>query len=172
INTLEGERCPICGKDSLTLMEARRDIPYFGVVYVFSMTCSECKYHKADLESEEEHDPVEVSITVDSEEDMNIRMVRSSMGEIKIPRMMTIEPGEDADGFVTNIEGLLTRVKKMLEFERDNTDDKSDQKKLKNMLKKLQRVMWGQDSLKITLKDPTGNSMIISEKAEIKKGKK
>jgi C4-type Zn-finger protein len=29
----------------------------------------------------------------------------------------------------------------------------------------LGRVMWGQESLKMTIEDPTGNSAIISDKA-------
>jgi zinc finger protein len=172
MNTLEGEECPICREKTLTLTEARKDIPYFGAVYVFSMHCSSCKYHKSDIESEEEHDPVSLSITIDSEDDMNIRVVKSAQATVKIPRIMTIEPGESSNGYVTKIEGLLNRVKQMLEFERDNADDKADQKKLKNMIKKIQDVMWGRAPLKISMDDPTGNSMIISEKAEIKKGKK
>jgi C4-type Zn-finger protein len=33
------------------------------------------------------------------------------------------------------------------------------------MLKKINRVLWGSDSIKIIIEDPTGNSAIISEKA-------
>jgi zinc finger protein len=171
ISTMGGETCPICNAKTLTLTEARRDIPYFGVVYIFSMDCSSCKYHKADLECEKKHDPVALSLTIDKEEDMNIRVIKSSNATVKIPRIMTIEPGETSNGYVTNVEGLLNRVKKMLEFERDSSDEKSDQKKLKNMIKKIQNVMWGHDSIKITLDDPSGNSMIISDKTEVKKGK-
>jgi len=37
--------------------------------------------------------------------------------------------------------------------------------KAKNMLKKILRVMWGQEKLKIIVEDPSGNSAIISDKA-------
>ena len=39
-------------------------------------------------------------------------------------------------------------------------------KKAKNMLKKLNRTMWGQEKLKIIIEDPSGNSAIISDKAK------
>ncbi len=35
----------------------------------------------------------------------------------------------------------------------------------KEILKKLQKVKWGKEKLKIILEDPTGNSAIISDKA-------
>ena len=52
---LTGETCPVCHEKTLTLTEATRDVPYFGVCYLFSMGCESCKYHKADLEAEGKH---------------------------------------------------------------------------------------------------------------------
>ena len=42
---------------------------------------------------------------------------------------------------------------------------KSDQKKAKNLLKKITNCMWGREKLKLILEDPSGNSAIISDKA-------
>ena len=47
-----------------------------------------------------------------------------------------------------------------------NAEDPSDRKKAKNMLKKLQKIMWGQEKQKIIIEDPSGNSAIVSDKAE------
>ena len=46
-SVLEGEMCPFCNKKTLTLREAERDVPYFGILYIFSMDCynEECNYH-------------------------------------------------------------------------------------------------------------------------------
>jgi len=33
------------------------------------------------------------------------------------------------------------------------------------MVKKLQKVLWGDEKLKLIIEDPTGNSAIISDKA-------
>jgi len=167
MSTIKGETCPFCHEKTLTLREAERDIPYFGKVYLFSMDCSnsECNYHKADVETVEEHGPVKYVIEVDSEDDMKIRIVKSSSATVKIPHVGSIEPGEASNGYVTNIEGILNRVKKQVEILRDESEDKSDIKKAKNIIKKLTRVMWGQEKLKMTVEDPAGNSAIVSEKA-------
>jgi zinc finger protein len=164
-DVLKGQECPICKAKTLTLMEDEREIPFFGKCYLFSMTCSSCKYHKADIETEEKHDPVKYTLDINSEEDMKIRVVKSSEGTIKIPHMITVEGGENSNGYISNVEGVLTRIKNVIEFARDNEEDEDLKKKAKNQLKKLQRAMWGQEPLKLIIEDPTGNSAIISDKA-------
>ncbi|MBU0979799.1 MAG: ZPR1 zinc finger domain-containing protein [Nanoarchaeota archaeon] len=162
---MDKQQCPFCRKKTLTLTEAERDVPYFGKVFLFSMTCSSCKYHKADVESAEQKTPTKFSLEVSKEDDMKIRIVRSSEATIKIPHITTITPGPASNGYITNVEGILRRVKHQIEVARDNEEDEAMKKKAKNLLKKLNKVMWGQDRLKMTIEDPTGNSAIISEKA-------
>jgi zinc finger protein ZPR1 len=162
---VKGQPCPICNQKTLTLMEDEREIPFFGKCFLFSMTCSNCHYHKADIESTENHPPSKYTLEISSEEDMNIRVVKSAQATIKIPHMISMEGGENSNGFISNVEGILNRMKKVLEFSRDNEEDNSLKKKAKNQLKKLNKVMWGQESVKLILEDKTGNSAIISEKA-------
>ncbi|MBI5881368.1 ZPR1 zinc finger domain-containing protein, partial [archaeon] len=121
--------------------------------------------HRSDVECAEQKPPAKYTIDITSEEDMKIRVVRSSEGTVKIPHIGSIEPGPASDGYVTNVEGILQRMKEQIEKLRDEEEDEEIQKKAKNMLKKLGRVMWGQESLKMTIEDPTGNSAIISDKA-------
>ena len=161
---VKGEQCPMCKQKTLSLMEDEREIPFFGKCYLFSMTCSNCHYHKADVEAEEKHPPAKYTIEISSEEDMKIRVVKSSSTTVKIPHMITLESGENSNGFISNIEGILNRMKKVIEFARDNEEDKALQKKAKNRLKQLNKVMWGQESIKLIIEDPNGNSAIISEK--------
>lgn len=163
--SLGGQECPICHKKSLTLSEHEQDIPHFGLTFFFTMSCSECGYHKADVEAAEAKEPCKYTFTVESEEDLKARVVRSSTATIKIPRITTITPGPASNGYITNIEGILSRVKRQIEVARDSEEEKEDRKKAKNLLKKLQRIMWGQESIAITIEDPSGNSAIISEKA-------
>jgi len=164
-DTMPNQVCPICNTKNLTLMEEEMEIPYFGKCFLFSMNCTNCRFHKADIEAAEKKDPVKFTFDVTSEKDMNIRLVRSSEATIKIPHMISIEPGPSAEGFVTNIEGLLNRVKHQIEVMRDSEEDEALKKKAKNMIKKLTRAMWGQETLKIIIEDPSGNSAIISDKA-------
>lgn len=165
-SVIKGEECPMCHNKTLMLTEAEVDIPFFGKTYLFSMNCSNCGYHKADVEADEEKEPAKYTIEVDKEEDMKIRVIKSSNAKVNIPHVGTIEPGEASNGYITNIEGLLQRMKKMVEVLRDDSEDEEDKKKAKNILKKLLRVMWGQEKLKIIIEDPTGNSAIISDKAQ------
>ncbi|MBW2967353.1 ZPR1 zinc finger domain-containing protein [Candidatus Woesearchaeota archaeon] len=162
---LKGEMCPFCHKPNLTLREEEVEVPYFGRVFLFSMNCSNCKYHKSDVECAEQKPPCKYTFDVDCEDDLKVRVVRSAEGVIKIPRIGSIEPGEAANGFVTNVEGVLQRMKDQVERLRDEEEDEELKKKARNMAKKLGKVMWGQEKCKIIIEDPSGNSAIISEKA-------
>lgn len=165
VDILEGQPCPLCGANTLSLMEKEMEIPYFDRVLLFSMNCSSCNYHKSDVEALQQKDPCKYTIEIDKEDDMKIRIVKSSEATVKIPHVTTITPGPASNGYVTNVEGILSRVKHQVESARDSEEDPETKKKAKNMLKKLQKVMWGQEKLKIIIEDPTGNSAIISDKA-------
>ena len=117
---LKNQQCPVCGKKTLTLKEDESEVPYFGKIYLFSMTCSNCKYHKADVEAAEKKEPVKYTFEVNSEDDLKVRVVKSSGATIKIPHMTTIESGPASIGYVTNIEGILNRVKSVLEASRES----------------------------------------------------
>jgi len=164
---IKNQVCPVCHEKKLTLTESEQEIPFFGLVYIFSMSCENCKYHKADVESEEQKEPCRYSIEVDSEEDMKIRVVKSAEATVRIPHVGNIEPGPASNGYVTNIEGIIQRMKRMIEAVRDNQEeDEETRKKAKNLVKKLIKVQMGQEKLRIIIEDPTGNSAIISDKAE------
>jgi zinc finger protein len=166
IEVLEGEPCPFCHKKTLTLRQAEREVPFFGNLLIYSMDCenTECNYHKADVEAEEQKNPVKLTLEISCEDDMKIRVIKSSNATVKIPHIGSIEPGETSNGYITNVEGVLNRMKKQIELLRDTADEEEDRKKAKNMLKKLMRVMMGQEKLTMTLVDPSGNSAIISDK--------
>ncbi|MBI4919329.1 ZPR1 zinc finger domain-containing protein [archaeon] len=170
---LHGQKCPMCNKDTLTLTELNKDVPFFGKVHLFSMSCTSCKYHKSDVEAEEQKEPAKFTFEVSSKEDLDVRIVKSAEATVKIPFIGDMTPGPASNGFVTNVEGLINRFKEQIETLRDTAEEQEDRKKAKNMLKKISKVLWGNEKLKIIIEDPTGNSAIISDKAEKKKlGKK
>lgn len=168
---ITGETCPFCHEKTLSLMETSREVPFFGVCHIFSMDCTSCKYHKADVESDEDRGPVTYTFTVENEDDLKVRVIKSSNADVKLGMIGTIESGETANGYITNIEGLIKRMQRQIESLKETADDADVAKKCKNHLKKITRVLWGQEPMKIVIKDPTGNSAIISDKVEIKKGK-
>ncbi len=162
---LEGQVCPVCRKKTLSLIEAEDNIPYFGKIYIFSMSCSNCKYKKADVEAAEKKEACKYSIEINSEKDMNIKVVKSSTATVKLPHIMTIEPGPGSEGYITNIEGLLNRVKNAIQIAIGAEEDKDAVKKARRLLKKVNGIIWGSEKQKIIIEDPSGNSSIISEKA-------
>jgi len=162
---LDKQPCPMCGKKTLTLIESEDNIPYFGKVYLFSMNCSNCKYKKADIEAAEKKEPCRYTLEINSEKDMSIKIVKSSAATVKLPHVMTIEPGSASQGYITNVEGLLNRVKDAIQIAINSEEDKDAVKKARRLMKKVNRVIWGSEKLKIIIEDPSGNSAIISDKA-------
>ncbi len=162
---LEHEPCQLCHEKSLILTQREVEVPYFGKVFLFSMTCDNCKYHKADIESTEQKEPAKYEFDICSEEDMKVRVVKSSEATVKLPHIATITPGPASQGYVTNIEGILNRVKYQIESAKEIEENEEDKKKAKNLLKKITRIIWGQEKQKIIIEDPTGNSAIISDRA-------
>ena len=161
----EHQPCPLCNEKTLILTERETEVPYFGKVYLFSMTCTNCKYHKADIESTERKEPVKYEFEISSEDDMKVRVVKSSEATVKLPHIASITPGPAAQGYVTNIEGILNRVKHQVEVAKDVEEDEEGKKKAKNLLKKLLNITWGKEKQKLIIEDPSGNSAIISDKA-------
>ena len=170
MDKLDKQPCPFCNQNTLTLIEDETEIPYFGKAFLFSMDCSNCKAHKADVEAAEMKEPTKYTITVDSEKDMQIRVIKSSNATVKIPQLrMSVTPGPASIGYISNIEGLLDRFKEIIESEKEIAEEPEVKKHAKNLLKKLWKVKLGEIPLKIIIEDPTGNSAIISDKAKIEK---
>ena len=100
-----------------------------------------------------------------SEDDLNIKIVKSGEAVLKIPHIITVEPGPVSEGYITNVEGVIERVKKMIQSSVEGEEDESLRKKAKNMIKKLNKVVLGRETLKIIIEDQSGHSAIISDKA-------
>lgn len=148
------------------MKEEQMELPYFGRVYILSMNCEGCGFKKSDLEPAEEKEPARYTFELDNEQDLNVKVVKSGDATVKIPQVITIEPGATSDGYITNVEGLLERVKKIIESSIEEEEDEEAKNKGKSLIRKLSRALVGREKLKIIIEDPTGHSAIISEKAQ------
>lgn len=166
---IEGELCPICSKNTLTLTESSREIPYFGLLHLFNMSCSSCGYFKADVETQEDDNPKKYTLLLESEEDLKIRVIKSGSATIKIPHVGSIESTDASNGYVSNVEGIINRIKRQVEGLKDSAEDATARKKAKNILKKIQKILWGQESVKFIIEDPSGQSAIVSDKVTVEK---
>ena len=140
---IENEKCPMCQKNTLLLYETEQDIPHFGKVLLFGMKCNdtECNYKQNDVEVEKQSEPCKIEFTIQNSKDLNTRVVKSSEASVFIPKLkMDVRPSIAAEGYVSNVEGVLQRFKKILESERDATDEDDVRTKAKNLLKKLWKV--------------------------------
>ncbi|MBI2572790.1 ZPR1 zinc finger domain-containing protein [Candidatus Woesearchaeota archaeon] len=166
MSELQNQLCPFCEEKKVTLREEEVEIPFFGRVFVFSMECAGCGARNSDVEPAEKKEPCRYTFEVNSEDDLNVRVVKSGEATVKIPRIITMEPGPAANGYVTNIEGLLEKVKDIIQSSVENEEDEDVKTKAKNLIKKVNKALVGREPLKIIIEDPTGHSAIISDKAQ------
>lgn len=165
---LEGEKCPVCGENELTLKEEQKDLDRVGLTFVLSMDCQSCGYENSEIEIDGQDGSVEYVLEVEDSDDLSIEVAKSSQAKVDIPYVTTVEPDDWEQGFLGSVEGLLGQVKKILQADKQAADDKSKRSKLKNKVKKLGDVLAGREDIKLKIKDDTGNSAILSEQAEKK----
>ncbi len=139
-------------------------MPYFGEVMESTVECSNCHYKHADVLSLEKKGPVEYSFETESAEDMLVRVVRSSYATIEIPELgVKISPGAVGESFISNVEGVLSRLEDILLTAQMTSPDKK--KRADEILKKIERIKKGEERMRLIIRDPTGNSAIVSERA-------
>lgn len=170
MDKLEHQPCPVCLAKTLTLTEDSMDVPFFGKTFIFSMSCSSCDFKKSDVEAAEPKDPCKVTFEVTNEKELSTRVVKSSEATVRIPQLKaSMSPGAASEGFISNIEGILDRFQKIIEEQRDLSEEDDEKKTAKNLLKKIWKIKCGDIPVTIVIEDPTGNSAIISEKAKIER---
>ncbi len=164
--------CPVCKKTTLLFSMLTREIPYFGKVLILSSKCSSCGFKHNDVFNLEIKEPTEFRVEVKNEEDLMIRVIRSSSGTVIVPELgIKIEPGPQCQGAITNVEGVLRRIEKVLKYQARVQKGKKLER-VKKLLEKIKRMIEGKEKFTLIIKDPLGNSGIISKKAKKRKLKK
>lgn len=164
-DNVECEYCPSCNKKTLKVNNTIISIPYFGKVLDFTILCDSCGYKKADIMPLEVKEPSRYSINVESACDVNIRIVKSSTCTIKIPELgVLVEPGPLSEGYISNIEGLLSRISRVIGMGMRMGEDEERQKG-QELLERINNLIDGQETVCIILEDPLGFSTISSDKA-------
>ncbi|HWQ49069.1 MAG TPA: ZPR1 zinc finger domain-containing protein [Methanosarcina sp.] len=158
--------CPLCQKD-LVMNWQRDNIPYFGEIMHISASC-QCSFRFADTMILSSKEPVRYEMSVETSEDLDARVIRSTSGTIRIPEMgVTIEPGSVSESYVTNIEGVLQRIRDVLmTASRWVQGDEEKSSRSEELLCMLEDVIEGKRKITVIIEDPFGNSAIISKKAK------
>lgn len=152
--------CPVCEKAGLEITSNTHDIPYFDEVMESVVKCGHCGYRHVDVLVLGEREPSKYTLKIESAKDMHIRVVRSSKSIVEIPEIgVKITPGPDAQGYVSNVEGVLKRIEDVIKMQ--GVSEKS-----KEVLQKIKMAKEGELTLHLKITDPSGNSAIISDKAK------
>jgi zinc finger protein len=157
--------CPLCQSD-LVMKWQRDNIPYFGEIMYITARC-ECTFRFADTMILSSKEPMRYELSVESQEDLNARVIRSTSGTIRIPEMgIAVEPGTVSDSYITNIEGVLQRVQNVLmTASKWVQEDEEKFARSQELLCMLNEVMESKRKITVIIEDPLGNSAIISKKA-------
>ena len=155
--------CPSCNTD-IEYLYKTENIPHFSDILIISAICPECGYKFVDTQLLKHGEPARYTVAITSEEDLNIRVIRSMSASIEIPELgVRIDPGPVSQGFVSNVEGVLDRIGQVVkgalqwgnEVERENAAA---------LLADIVRVKAGTYPITLILEDPCGNSGIESER--------
>jgi zinc finger protein len=157
--------CPLCNTE-IEYVYQTENIPYFSDILIISAVCSSCGYKYVDTQLLRAKEPVRYEVAVVTEEDLGIRVVRSMSASLEIPELgVRIDPGPACQGFVSNIEGVLDRVRQIVEGALQ-WGEIEEQENARALLEKIEMVKCGAVPITIILDDPCGNSAIISDKAQ------
>ncbi len=117
-----------------------------------------------------QREPVRYEMKIETIEDLNARVVRSTSGTIRVPELgIDVEPGTISDSYVTNIEGVLDRIQDVVIMASKWVKDDEEKYAIsQDILKKMNDARLGKQKLTIIIEDPLGNSAIISDKAVFK----
>lgn len=160
--------CPECG-ERISLVEHLKKLTNFGDVIISTLSCGKCGFRLTDVMPAEFHEPRAFETRIESPRDLNTKVVRSSSGTIEIPELgVKIEPGPRAEGYITNIEGVLDRVQEVTELAlQQRESDESDESKLAR--KELQLIKDARDAkvhFRFIIVDPFGNSALLGPKVK------
>lgn len=163
--TLADAKCPACDHVGLDYHAEQIDLPYLGESLETMIRCAECGYRHVDFILTQMRDPMRHTYLVKDEAAMSVRVVRSSSCTIRIPELgIDIEPGLASDAFITNIEGILVRIERILGQLQHDADDAIVLARVEEMQEVLQLMRDGKaQPVHVVLEDPFGNSILIHD---------
>ncbi len=159
--------CPVCNTDIQYLYQTE-EIPYFSEILIISALCPSCGWRYVDTQLLKNAEPSRWELTIESPEDMVVRVIRSMTGVISIPEFgIRIDPGPACEGFVSNVEGVLDRVEKVLTNLYNWAESDAEKERALELRDKLQEVREGRLPVTLIIDDLSGNSAIIADRARV-----
>ncbi len=153
--------CPSCGKPAF-LLQNSQTVEYFGEVLLSTLSCNHCGLKLNDVWNTSFNQPCSFVAKVNSVSDLKIKIVRSTSGTVEIPELGTIvEPGPLADGYISNLEGLLDRVGAVMAMSARHAENAKAKSNASKLVRKIALMKEGKHPFTVVVKDPFGNSALI-----------
>ena len=161
-------KCPACSVEGEAKSIMREiEIPHFGKVLETTIQCPSCGFKHSDIIALEQNDPAKYVIEI-NKNNLSTRVVRSQSATVSIPEVgVKVEPGPKSEGYVTNIEGMLTRFENAVKKALNLFDDEESQKNAKKTLNQIKELKKGNCTATLIIQDPFGQSNIVSDSVEI-----
>jgi len=159
--------CPACSHRGLEYTAEEVDLPYLGKSLETLLRCPTCGYRHNDYMLTEHREPTRYMLRIEHADDMMARVVRSGSGTIRIPELgIHIEPGVASEAFVSNVEGVIVRVERVLhQLARDAEDDEA-RRRIEELQETFGAMREGRaEPVTLVLEDPFGNSAILADRA-------
>ncbi|HOT07040.1 MAG: ZPR1 zinc-finger domain protein [Methanosaeta sp. PtaB.Bin039] len=160
--------CPLCG-NSMEFSWETTSIPHFGDALMIAGTCP-CGFRHNDTMLLTQREPYRYTLPVESQSDLDARVIRSASGTVRVPEIgVDVEPGYASESYITNVEGVLVRIRDIVKFATNSARQAGDQEKTargEDILERIGSTLDGRGCMTLILEDPFGNSAIISSRAE------
>ena len=155
-------QCPVCESENTKITQKIMDIPHFSQIWLFNLTCPDCRYKHNDFLILDIKEPTRLIYHAENKEDYTTKIVRAANGTISIPQIgAMIEPGPSADGFINNIEGIIRDIQDKAIFLKKNAETEEEIEKINEYIELLNSYIDRNLPIDIVIEDPFGNSTII-----------
>ncbi|MBD3229334.1 MAG: ZPR1 zinc finger domain-containing protein [Candidatus Lokiarchaeota archaeon] len=156
--------CPACGSNEILINKHLSEVPYYGKILLITFKCERCRYKFNETYILDEKAPQRYILKCGETKDLNIRIIKSGNSTVHIPELeIDIYPGPDSEGIITNVEGLLNRVKDVIMLLKRNYKSLEELERIIEKLEFLNDMLEGKRPFTIIIEDPSGNSAIITK---------
>ncbi len=161
-------KCPACAKEDVAKSIMKEiEIPHFGKVMETTIQCPACGFKHSDIITLEQNDPAKYVLEI-NKNTLSVRVVRSQSATVMIPEIgVKVEPGPKSEGYVTNVEGVLTRFESAVKKALNLFEDEESQRNGKKTLNEILELKKGNGTATLIMLDPFGQSNVVSESVEI-----
>jgi zinc finger protein len=139
-------------------------VPFFNELAMFHLECPECGFRHSDVFSAEQRKPSRFTMLIDNVSKLNVRVIRSGSCTFRFPEWgIDVEPGPNAESFITNVEGLVYRVRAVVETAGNFAERGAEKQRAAEILEEMQAALKGEFQFTLIMEDPAGVSGILPD---------